>query len=134
MAVTAKTIKVDGLEALRRAFVAADKEVANDMRDALQEAAAPVRADAQMLAATTIRRIGPNWSRMRVGSTRTIVYVAPVERGAKGRGNQRYRRRNFKDLLLRRALEPALERNVDKVVRRVDAMLADVAKVWERTR
>ena len=87
MAITTKTIKVDGLDSLRRAFLVADKEVAADMKDALQEAAAPVRADAQTLATATIRRIGVPWSRMRVGSTRTIVYVAPVERGSKGRGN-----------------------------------------------
>ena len=134
MAITTKTIKVDGLDSLRRAFLVADQEVAADMKDALQEAAAPVRADAQTLATATIRRIGVPWSRMRVGSTRTIVYVAPVERGSKGRGNQRYRRPKFKQLLLSRALEPALERNVSKVERRVEEMLGEVARTWERTR
>ena len=127
-------VQVVGLDALQRAFRAADKEVARDLRDALEEAASPVRADAQLLA-PSIRNLaaGDPWTRMRVGTTRSIVYVAPVERGIKGRGNQRKRRRNFKDLLLRRALEPALERNIPQVTRRVDEMLVEVSKVWERT-
>lgn len=115
------------------AFAVADRHVRDDLRDALEEAAAPVRADAQALAAGRIRNVheGDPWSRMRTGVYRAVAYVAPVERGAKGRGNQR-RRREFADLLLGRAMEPALERNRDKVAARVDDLLDEVANVWER--
>ena len=40
-------IHVDGLDGLLRAFGAADKTLRDDMKDALQEAAAPVRSAAQ---------------------------------------------------------------------------------------
>lgn len=126
---------VSDLDNLVRAFGRADRAVRQDMRDALQEAAAPVRADAQTLAGTTIRRLpsGSPWTRMRIGMGRSsMVYVAPVERGAKGRGDQRRRRPKFKNLLLERAMEPALERNTNQVERRVEQMLNEVADVWER--
>ena len=131
----ANAVRVIGVQDLMRAFNAADRHVRDDLRDALEEAAAPVRADAQSLAASRIRNVheGDPWSRMRTGVYRAVAYVAPVERGAKGRGNQRLRRRKFADLMMSRAMEPALERNRDKVAARVDDLLDEVANVWERT-
>ena len=90
-----------------------------------------MRSDAQSLATMRIRRIGPNWARMRIGTKSQIVYVAPVERGSKGRGNQRFRRPNLANLLMDRAMEPALARNEDKVIARVNEALDDVARIWE---
>lgn len=131
----AKAIQVDGLADLQRAFTAADRALREDLRDALQEAAAPVRADAQALAGTishmTTTRTS-DWTRMRTGIIEgTIVYVAPVERGSKARGDSRKRRRKFKDVLGPR-MDLALERNRGQVVRRLDAMLGEVKRVWER--
>ena len=69
---------------------------------------------------------------------RTVVYVAPVERGVKGRGRDRRRRGwdtgppSFPSLLLDKAMAPALERNRRAVVRRLDHMLGEVERVWER--
>lgn len=130
----AQTIHVDGLNDLRRAFAAADKALRDDLNDALKEAAAPVRADAQSLAGLRIRRlqVGEPWTRMRVGQSGSMVYVAPVERGTKGRGNQRLRRPKFKRLMLQRALEPALAVNRNRVIKRLDLMLGEVKRVWER--
>src|SRR5688572_6171897 len=107
----AETIQVVGLRELDRAFRAADRALQPDFRDALEEGAAPVRSAAQTLAASGIRNVSPGdpWSRMRIGRMQgTVVYVAPMERGAKGRGNQRLRRPRFADLLENRALKPAL--------------------------
>ena len=78
-------VRVEGLRELNRAFRVADKALATDLKDALEEAAVPVRRDAQSLAVQRIRRIGPTWSRMRVGTTGGVVYVAPVERGTRPR-------------------------------------------------
>lgn len=131
----ADAIRVDGLAELQRAFTAADRALREDLRDALQEAAAPVRRDAQAMAGVTIRNLGPGdpWTKMRTGMERgVIVYVAPVERGVKGRGNQRKRRPNLKNLLLNRAMEPALTRNRGGVIRRLEGLLVDVTRVWER--
>lgn len=126
-------VRVEGLDGLRRAFRAYDRALATDLDDALEEAANPVRRDAQNLASVSIRRITPSWARMRVGTTGGVVYVAPVERGAKGRGNQRLRRPNLANLLMERAMEPALARNQAAVVRRVDQALDEFARLWERT-
>lgn len=129
----ADAIRVDGLNELVRAFNAADKALKEDLRDALQEAAAPVRSDAQALASSAIPRNTLAWSRMRIGMLGgSVVYVAPVERGTKGRGNQRLRRPRFANLLRDRAMNPALARNRSRVERRLEQMLSEVARVWER--
>jgi hypothetical protein len=130
----AQAVRVLGLSELERAFAKADRAVQQDMRDALAEAAAPVRSDAQSLAGTTIRNLRPGepWTAMRIGLHRAVAYVAPVERGIKGRGGQRLRRRNLADLLMGRAMQPALDRNVTKVEQRIDHLLDEVANVWER--
>lgn len=128
-------VRVDGLDDLVRAFNAADRELKADLKDALLEAGAPVRRDAQILAPAQIRNLGAGdpWARFRLMSLAggSQVAVAPVERGRKGRGNQRYRRPRFKQRLLM-PMEQALVRNRSHVVARLDAMLAEVKAVWER--
>ena len=127
-------IRVDGLDDLVRAFTAADRALREDLRDALQEGASPVRRDAQVFAPAQIRNLGAGepWARFRIGMSGTsIVYVAPVERGIKARGNQRYRRHQFKQRLMR-PMEQALQVNRGHVIRRLDGLLADVKRVWER--
>lgn len=133
MAVSEQTIAVRGLRDLTRAFAAADKTLQRELRTRLRDAAEPVRADAQASASREIRNVRENssWSRMRVGVTQRLVYVAPRERGAQ-RARQK-RRPQFGDLLMNRAMAPALERNRDRVLRELDDMLGDVGKAWERT-
>ena len=119
-------VKVEGIRELTAAFAKADRTLRNDMRDALEEAAQPVRRDAQALAANGVARgAGDPWSRMRVGSYRNIAYVAPVERGGLGK-----RRPAFADRLLGRAMIPALDRNITEVARRVDRLIEEVVRVW----
>lgn len=130
----ANAVSVTGLRELERAFRNADRALAGDLKDALQEAAAPVRSDAQALASSSISNLKPGdpWAGMRIGTGRSIVYVAPVERGAKSRGDERKRRPKFGTKLLTEAMEPALERNRARVETRLDKMLDEVANVWER--
>jgi hypothetical protein len=135
-------VRVQGLNGLVRAFGAADKAIKEDLRDALMEAAQPVRSGAQSLASARIRNVGVGspWARMRVGvEGRSLVYVAPVERGVKSRGVRATRGRgagtgppSFGDLMMDRAMAPALAQNKEKVVRRLEDMLDEVADVWER--
>ena len=131
----ADAVRVLGLAELERAFGRADRAVRADMRDALAEAAAPVRSDAQRLAGQNISRLGAGrpWSRMRIGVSRTVAYVAPVERGIKGRGGQRLRRPKFGTRLMNEAMQPALDMNAAQVERRVEKLIDEVANVWERT-
>lgn len=126
-----RAVRVEGLSGLLRAFSAADKTLRDDLKDALQEAAAPVRQAAQSKAFAL--GAGSDWSRMRIGAYTSIVYVAPVERGVKGRGNQRKRRPKFGTRLMDRAMQPALDENVASVERRLDGLIDEVANVWERT-
>ena len=129
----AETIRVEGLRELQRAFKCADGTLQKDFRASLRAAAEPVRASAESLAVEKIRRIGVPWSRMRVGVTQREVYVAPVKRGQKGR-DQRLRRPNLFDLLMGRALEPALDRNIGKVEANVEKVLETVGRDWETGR
>lgn len=130
---TSQTIAVSGLRDLSRAFAKADRTLKKDLRVRLAEAAEPVRADAQNLAAAEIRNLhhGDPWVRMRVGVTTTSVYVAPRQRGATSRARSGRRRPNLKQLLLDRAMEPALAHNRERIVRRVDDVLDHVGTAWE---
>lgn len=125
------TVRVEGLRDLQRAFKAADSAVHRGFRSTLREVAEPVRADAELLAVSGIRRIGVPWSRMRVGVTTTSVYVAPRQRGKASRANRNIRRPNLADLLMNRAMEPALDHNRASVVEGVDRLLAEVGRKWE---
>ena len=133
-----QAIHIKGLNGMINAFAAADAHIKEDLRDALQEAAAPVRSQAQMLAGTKISHMGGShrpWARMRIGiEGRSVVYVAPVERGAKSRGAKGVRGRpNLADLILGKALEPALAANTNKVEERLALLIDEVVAVWERT-
>lgn len=130
MPAVGNTIRVEGLRDLQRAFTLADKTLERELRDTLREVAEPVRADAERLAVAGIPTIGLPWSRMRVGVTRTSVYVAPRQRGV--RGNATRKRPNLAGLLLGRAMLPALEQNEPRVAAEMDKVLATVGKAWER--
>ena len=103
-------VHIKGLRELQAAFKAAGKETAKELREELRKVAEPTRADAERLAASEISHIGPKWSRMRVGVTRRLVYVAPKQRGVKTRDSPKSRP-NLGGLLAEKALEPALLRN-----------------------
>lgn len=121
-------VRVEGLAELQRAFGVANKTLARELRKGLRESAEPVKADAEVLASTRIRNMTSSWSRMRVGVTRTSVYVAPRSRATSGSR----KRRNLFDLMTGRSLEPALEANVNEVERRLDDVLGTVGAAWDR--
>lgn len=128
MAVSEQTIAVQGLREMQRAFRVADRSLQKELRHTLREVAEPVRADAERLALARIPRIGVPWSQMRVGVTTTSVYVASKRRGT--RLPQR-RRPNLADLLLGRAMEPALHENLGVLVDGFNRLLDTVAEGWE---
>lgn len=129
MPIAQRTLVVENLSGMLRAWDVADRETSRELKQALREAAEPVRRDAQTLAIHTIDNMTVEWSRMRVGVTRRMVYVAPKKRGT----NQRHRkRRNLADLLAARAMQPALDHNVTRVRRGVDDAIATVGRKWER--
>lgn len=122
-------VVVRGQRELIGLFARADKESRLELRKTLREVAEPIRSDAERLAAAGIPRIGPRWSRMRVGVTARLVYVAPRQRGARGRDNPR-RRPAFATLMEQRAMAPALARNEAQIEARVEEAFEKIAHRW----
>lgn len=126
------TIEVKGLRELQRAFALAGAAAKKEVRAALAEIGEPIARDAEALAAAKIRRIGKKWPQMRVGVTQTFVYVAPQQRGTLSKRNPtRYSRPNLFDLLMGRAMEPALEQNAPFIEEAFGRALDRVGSIWE---
>lgn len=120
-------VRVEGLREMNRAFARADRDMKRHLRSALKDVAEPVREDAERLAGQKVRNMGAGpWAGMRVGVTTNLVYVAPKKRGTRGRGPSR--RPNLADLLMGRAMAPALEEHAEEIEDRfgdaVDSVLA----------
>ena len=121
-------VYVRGLSDLSRAFRVIGGEAKAEFRAEERAIAEPVRRDAEALAATKIRRIGPRWPRMRIGANQSVVYVAPRQRGVKTTGRAQLRRPNLADLLMDRAMEPALEHNIPRIEHDIEALLDRVTE------
>jgi hypothetical protein len=126
-------VHVEGLAGLQRGFRRIDKNMHKELRTTLQKAAEPVRADAARRTLTSIPNIkfgryGRDWSEMRTGVTTNLVYVAPRRRGRKD-GSPRP---NLANLLMDRAMAPALEAHADDIERDIGEMLDDFFHAWER--
>lgn len=119
-------VNVRGLRELNRALARTSKDVRAGVRREERTVAEPIRATAEELAASQIRRIGPDWSRMRTGVTSTLIYVAPRERGVSRNADLARRRPNLAGLLMNRAMQPALDLHGHAIEQRFDDMLAGV--------
>jgi hypothetical protein len=119
-------VVVEGLREFQAALAKADRDTRLGVRADLRDVARPVADDAQHLALSTITgmRRSPKWAGMRVGVSRTLVYVAPRKRGVK---SGPAKRRNLADLLMDNAMEPALERHTDEIEHSVEVVLDRVA-------
>ena len=118
---------VQGLGDVNAAFAKTDRDLRLGWRKGMRQVAEPVRQDAQASALSDIRRMpgSPKWARMRTGVTRTMVYVAPRQKGVRGRTPAR--RPNLADLLMDRAMQPALERHKHEITARFEQLLDQVA-------
>lgn len=132
-----QAVHVKGLRELERAFKLADKTEYKALRATLKESADPVKRLAEGKAVARIRNIHTegtkiDWAQMRVGQRRSMVYVAPKQRGRASRANRVIRRPNLKDLLLDRAMIPALDERREEIVGNLEHMLDTVGSRWER--
>lgn len=120
-------IRIKGLRELDKAFASADKDLQRELRAELATIAEPVRQTAEQLATQRIAHIGPpsgnSWSAMRVGQANNVVWVAPRQRGRYSRKNRLLRRPKFAQLLLDRAMEPALALREADVIERIEFLL-----------
>lgn len=132
----AEAVRVEGLRELERAFKLYGRGLEKGLREAMEAAAEPVKQDAHSLARSTLKPPKPDgvdWTLMRVGVTKRTAYVAPAQRGNRGRRpSSRARGEKFKALLLGSALEPALAANTKTVEREFIDALDDLARMWSR--
>lgn len=129
MPIQQRTLVVDGLSDLQKAWAVADRETSKELRQAFRDAAEPVRSDAQALALHTIDNMTVAWSRMKIGVTRRSVYVAPKSRDTRIKSRKRPK---LADLMAARAMQPALNRNIHRVESQVEQALATVGRKWEQ--
>lgn len=115
-----------------RAIARTERDVRLGIRGELRELAKPVADHAERLALEEISRIGPSWSKMRVGVTSKIVYVAPKQRGVKSRGRSKHKRPNLATRLMDDAMQPALDNNERNIERSVEVFLDRVADNFSR--
>ncbi len=120
-------ILVKGLRDLNRALKHADRDTRLGIRKVERQVAEPVRVEAQELAVREISHIGTEWSRMRIGVTQKLVYVAPKQRRKRGTP-----RPNLAGLLMTKAMEPALERHRTEIERNMEQALDEMADNFNR--
>lgn len=129
-------IAVEGLSDLVRAFRVANREVARDVRTAIEQAGEPIRQRASDLVRTEISGMARSrlpWWTIRAGVERnTIGYIVPNERGRFSQRNpRRYSRRKVADLIAEQE-QRALDENADSVLEEFDDALKEVARAWAR--
>lgn len=128
-------VAVRGLAELSRDMKRMGADLSDDLRDELRRVAEPISGRAEELAVAhygesaggseiTHLKPGARWSKMRVGVSGKLIYVAPKEHGKKV-GAQK--RRPFGLFLLEQAMDPALEEWAPRIVPRVEKMLDNLA-------
>lgn len=123
-------IAVNGLRELNAAFARSDKQTRLGVRRVQRDLAEPVKLGAESLAVVRIPNVGLRWSRMRIGVTSALIYVAPKERGLRT-GSAR-RRPNLARLLMDRAMQPALEARRPQLEADTELMLDRIADDFNR--
>lgn len=128
-------VAVEGLGDLVRAFRVASREVARDVRTAIEVAGEPIRQEAQQLVRSEISGMArsrlPWWS-IRTGVERsTIGYIVPEQRGVKSRIGARRRRPNLASLIAEQE-QIALDRHAGRVEDEFNEALEEVARAWAR--
>lgn len=123
---------VRNFQALNKTFKQAPRDVRLGLRNEYRTIAQPVQKTAESLAASRIRNLaeGSPWARFRLGITQKVVYMAPRQKGVRGRG--RRQRKKFAGLLMGRAMEPALALNEARVVRDMEDLFDRLTRDWNR--
>lgn len=118
---------VIGITELNRQFRNASTQFLKEKQQRLRGFARPVQTDAQSFAFRN--QVGVPWSRMRIGSTPVSVYVAPQQKGSRVRMRKR---RNFARFLIRRAMQPAVDKNRAGFLREINQLVARMERRWNR--
>ena len=124
-------IVVHGLADLQRAFQFAEKDAKKEVRTALREVAGPIQRDAESNA-SRFQNIGPRWGKFRIGVTRSLIYVAPKQRGRQTQKNRAYGRPLFGTKLMDEAMDPALQKNIHNIEHQMEQALDRLATGFYR--
>lgn len=135
----ADAIRVEGLRELVRAYQVANREMAKDVRVAIEEAGEPIRQEAQQLVRSEISGMARSrvpWWTIRTGVERSSIgYIVPQQKGVSGRAGRlaqtKRGRPNLAPLIAERE-ERARDANTDRVVDEFTQALERVARVWAR--
>lgn len=123
-------VTVHGLRELVRANAQAEPGLKREFRRNYRAVAEPVRATAEANA-LTIGNVpaSPSWGAMRTGTTTKTLYVAPRQRGSR-EGSRK--RPNLADLLMERAMAPALAAHEGRIAREFERFLDTMGRRWAR--
>ncbi len=130
---TAPGVYIENLAEIERDFKKAGPLIAKAQNQGLLEGAEPIKREAEQLARDEISGMKRSktkpapWSIQRVGQTIHEVYIAPHERGSKGR-DPRSRRPNFVGVMFGKSYNPALEHGRPMLTRSVENWLGKAVK------
>jgi len=129
---TGARINVKGLAETYRAFGNISENVQDELRDGLEEVGKPVQALGERYALERIRNMprSPAWAEMRIGVSKreALVYMVPDNRGRAGRGRGKRKRKNLASLLMNRAMDPAVEDNVETTERELEKVIDKLSR------
>ena len=129
---TGARINVKGLAETYRAFGNISEDVQDELRDGLEEVGKPVQALGERYALERIRNMprSPAWAEMRIGVSKreALVYMVPDNTGRAGRGRGKRKRKNLASLLMNRAMDPAVEDNVDTTARELEKVIDKLSR------
>jgi len=101
------------------------------LRKELREIARPVERAAEGKTIDTFSNIGDKWWNMRIGISKNMVYVAPMQRSRYTRANPgRYGRPKFANRLDVEVMTPVQNAVEGPTMQAVDRMLARAAQRW----
>ncbi len=129
---TGARINVKGLAETYRAFGNISEDVQDELRDGLEEVGKPVQALGERYALERIRNMprSPAWAEMRIGVSKreALVYMVPDNTGRAGRGRGKRKRKNLASLLMNRAMDPAVEDNVETTERELEKVIDKLSR------
>jgi hypothetical protein len=107
-------VEIEGLREFQRNLQKINRGAAGAVRKGLRTAAEPARRNVETHAVKSIRNIGPQWSRMRIGAPAGSIYIAPKSRNRGGSP-----RPNLSRLLLNEAMIPGVGEKRKEFLRQV---------------
>jgi hypothetical protein len=119
-------VTVRGLREISASMAKLGPEARKEWRAEERAIAEPVKRDIETNAPQRLTRIG-RWSKMRIGVTQNVVYVAPREHGRRGRGfrtgAQERSDQLFAGRLMGWVMEPALRQNETRIEHDVERLI-----------